>query len=770
MSLCCVESSISGSAKFARENVELKRAKEELERQMKSVRAEKEMIELQLRERAERQQATLNRAERERKQSQPSQRGDPTNALPLALSQPISQGRRTAPVAPAPSASSPPPESSAPMDVSEEVGTAAPAQAAAEPVVVDVISPPWTSLIPFPPSEGQSVIEHLLLPSSDGGGSLWTFLKALNSFLALQPPSSSLVASLTGRVTEVECLITAVQEDKKSPPAFLSPCCHLLKSLCDISTAFEGLTSLIPRPSPAAPSAASPVQGQRLHATDDIIVQLLHVFLILLTASPSCRTAAMKAPPSLPPSTLMVPASHRPHPLAKLLDNPYLFVRTAPNKGRRPRDGEDQMTVVSEEKEERRVGDGADVDRSAFPDLLPLLLGLIHRCQRPGAQQQADRFLQPTLRLLLLLVESSPASLPSFLPLLSDGHLFPLLRLNSPPAIRCLAVRMFSLCLEEPSTLHWLPHPLPPTSFLPNGATPPTLSLLHSLYSSMLEVEDDPPSQIKPSPASRQREKEKVQSASLIAWDKGSRERKSDDREVESRLWLRLHIIRLLAFVVGRYGDEGIRWLVNERPDPLIAPITATSALGGDETKEQLQHSVVDVEAEGVDVAPDKYPLVDLLVQLLTAEMALIQPFHRLEGIPTSLSQTALDSLLLRERRVASRPQAHLLSASQPMASSARVGWQSTLRMLRIQVVVEGFRVLSHLLFSSIPSPSPARLPPLSLPSQLSTCVHALLQLLTSLATCRDASIASLSQEVASLRAVLISKGTLDTVELDTEG
>ena len=637
------------------------------------------------------------------------------------------------------------------MDTSEEGAATVPADSQFALLPVELPSPPLTSLIPFPPSEGQTLIEQLLLPSTEGGGggSLWSFLHSLNSFLALQPPSSSIVSSLTSRMAELEGLITAVQEGKLSPPAFLSPCCHLLNSLCNISMVSADLSSLslIPRPThTTAADPAQPAAPPKMRATDEIIVQLLHVFLILLRASPWCRLAAIKSPPSASPAALLVPSTHRPHPLAQLLNSPRLFVRQPAGKGRRGRESEDHAMNIVEEKEKR--AEEAAVERGGtFPELVPLLLSIVQQQQQRGQpRHHTDAFLQPTLRLLLLLLQSSPRSLDVFLPLLSKDHLFPLLRLSTSPVTRCLAVQLFALCLEDPSTLCFFPHPLSTPSA--NGRRP--LSLLEGLYNSLFD-EEDPVVDDRPQPQPQSRLGRQRPNAA------GEEERaKREVHDVEARLWLRLHVVRILAFVAERYGDEGIRWLVNERPDPLIPE--GSSASAGDEEKQQMQPIAI--------IDRDRYSLIAILVKLLTDQMQHARTTHHSpigwSSSASSASQPSVESAAARWR---DRRMDGQLPASQP---DVAWGWQDasrTLSSVRVQVVVEGFRVLCHLIFACIPAPH-ARPPPMSLPSQLSPCVHGLLALLTSLSTCKESSVAALGKEVASLRAVLSAKKLLDTVDL----
>ena len=726
------------------------------------MRSEKEMLELQLREKAEREHQQSMKAERDKRQ--PSAAA--SFITPLAMSQPSSQSRRSAPVAPAPSPSTSPSAAStgvAPMDTSEEGAASAPAGPAdAKPALAVAVGPPppLTSLIPFPPSEGQRLIEQLLLaPTEAGGGSLWTLLHSLNAFLAQQPSTSSspIVASLASRMAELEGLITAVQEGKLSPPAFLSPCCHLLNSLCNISAVSADLSSLslIPRPAPAADPAAS-TAPPKMRATDEIIAQLLHVFLILLSASPWCRLAAVKSPPPEASTALIVPSTHRPHPLAKLLNNPRLFVRQPAGRGRRTRESEDHAVTVAEHREDGpsvAAGEPGVVERdAAHPELVPLLLSIVRQQtqQRGQPRHYADAFLQPTLRLLLLLLQSSPLSLDLFLPLLSDEHLFPLLRLSTSPPTRCLAVQLLALCLEEPTTLRCFPHPISSPAL--NGR--PHLSLLESLYHMFDEEDpllDSRQQQLHPS---RQRGREKP--LHLTA-ESGPQRAQREVDELEARLLLRLHVLRLIAFVAERYGDDGIRCLVNERPDPGSTAV-ASAAPAGDEHKEQLQ---LQPAQPTVTVDSDRYSLIDLLVQLLTRELQRTNAAHASAPSPVSQPVVELHAVLWKDRRVEGE-----LPASQPAVLWA---WDAsrTLARLRVQVVVEGFRVLCHLILASIPEPH-ALPPPMSLPSQLAPCMHALLALLTALSGSKEASIAALGREVAQLRAVLSAKKLLDTIDLYT--
>ena len=761
--------SIASSAKLLQENKELKVERDSRDRQVKSLAAEKDMLEMQLREmeRAKQQHIKQERDRAKLPQHPPTQ-----------LSQLSAQTRRTASVAPAPAQAPLSLSAAVPMETADDSLLAAavkPVAAEREAAAVmndEPLSPLPTSLIPFPPTEGQTLIEQLLLPSSDGGGSLWTFLRALNAFLTLQGAASPISFSLLNRLMELESLITAVQEGKLSPTAFLSPICHLLQSLCSISMVSADLSSLalIPRESGPAvlPGSTQQPPGQRMRATDDIILQLVHVLLILLTASPACRKAAMKPPPREDPVPLRVPSSYRPHPLAKGLSSPRFFLRVpAPVGKRRSREQDDELMAGAEKAGadgDAGMKNEADAARSAasVPELLPLLLGLVEYYQRAESRMYSDVLLQPILRLLLLLLESSLGSLPSFLPLLSDSRLFPLLRLSTPASTRCLAVQLFALCLNDPSTLQFFPHPVPSPSHAANAPVPPSFSLLHSLYASFIDGDDDDTPVHSRQRPPRFKDRERRASHPTTQHERAVH----SDGDAEARLYLRLHVVWLMSFVMARYGDEGIRWLANERPEPQATDLSAA----GDGADEKAQSTTVVVELE-----PDKYSLLGLLVQLCTAEMATIRAEDAADGVrPPSSSQPPLShslEWLYRDRRIDALTTRSQPGPSDPASTGTRGGARagsaaSAVRVLRVQVVVEAFRVLCHLTFSCIPAP--LRSPPLSLAAQLMTCRHMTQALLTTISSSTEPLVAALGQDASALRAALSGQKLLEPLEEDS--
>ena len=201
----------------------------------------------------------------------------------------------------------------------------------------------------------------------------------------------------------------------------------------------------------------------------------------------------------------------------------------------------------------------------------------------------------------------------------------------------------------------------------------------------------------------------------------------------------------------------------------------------GESRREEQKQELLDLTGQ----EDDRHQPIALLVQMMTEltdalsrqqEEQQAGELHAL-SLTSSTSQpvTPLASALLfrdhRSDRQWPHSQPALLSTS--AASAARQygdgSAEPALQQLRLTLLREAFRLLSHLILSSVPSPLPPSAtggrtpaPPLSLMRHLACCEHELLTLLSALLSSQERTLTGIRSEVDALRVTLLDKRLLE--------
>ena len=760
-------------------------AKHTMEANYQTIKVERDVLEMQLVER----NAQLRRLQQQLQQQQqkgevapapapqPASSSPPSSQVPVSVKQQptaMDTADDSAVVATAPSA----PLTRATSSASPSSNTVS---STANEALIEAFRNLEPSLLGTDQTEGQRVASQLLTVSVDkdsadassGSSPLIALLHSLNSYIANQPaaPShpasqplaaSSLHASfpsvtqhLSHFVKELESSTMQVRDGALPPDALLSPTCHLLNSLCNISSVPVDLSLFAATQSSGLP--------RRMKAIDDNIVQLLNLMLIVLRSSPTCRKAAVRGLSSSTPvqtaAAVIVPAIYQ-HPL---------YAYRPPKSSALQRQLTDRVgdsgsgdTEKSREFNEQRLKERADqhhkqrVDTSPsaastlllnYPDPIPLLVNILQSFQRVSLRSQADLFLQPALSCLLLLLDEviaarvSPSAV-GFAGLLDERRLLPLLcwapgsQQHVSLAVRCVAVQLVGLLVVDRDALRLVAYRAQPTG----------PSILESLYSCLLSDSERDRTLVDARQMEARSRHHANQRLAVRDDDNGDKWLSLDKRH-EVILSTRQHVVRFMAFVVERYGLDGVQWLVNERER--------------EESKESGQEATEMVVLDG-----DGHHILTLLVRMMTAEMRHIAPFQR-EHEPLHVLHSSQPSCtaLFRDRRPDSifplTQPAKPLHSNQQSSKQAR----SLLHDLRVVLVKETMRLTGRLIGESIPAVAQsARRPPL-LPSvvpQLVECSHLLLTLVSDIRASTIRELQSISEEVDQLKTVLLESRVLN--------
>ena len=639
------------------------------------------------------------------------------------------------------------------------------------------------SLLGSDQTEGQRVASQLLTvpldrdssdASSSGSSPLIALLHSLNSYIANQPAAPSHSASqpaaasslpttfpsvtqhLSQHVKELEASTMQVRDGALPPDALLSPTCHLLNSLCNISSVPVELTLLAATQPSGAP--------RRMKAIDDNIVQLLNVLLIMLRSSPACRRTAVRglssAGPAHAASSIIAPAVYQ-HPLyafrppKSTASLRQLSDRAAGNGGsvesEKDREANKQRQKERVEQQHKQRADTSPAASTLplnYPDPIPLLFNILQSFQRISPRSQADLFLQPALSCLLLLLDEAVAhnvspSAAGFGELLHERRLLPLLcwapGAQQPVSLaaRCIAVQLFSLLVVDRDALRFV-------AYRPQLSN---LSLLQCLYSHLLSKAD----RGKAVADMRQKEARSRQHANqrLAAREEDSGDKSlSADKRHEVPLATRQHVVRFMAFVIERYGADGAQWLSNERER--------------EERKESMEDDTVVLDG-------DEHHILTMLVRLMTAEMQQVAAYQReYEPLHVLHSSQPASAALFRDRRPdvlfpLSQP-APPTSHEQPLSRAAR----ALLHTMRVALVREALQLTARLIEQSLPAVSHSQtsrraplLPTVAL--QLAQCSHLLLTLLADVRSSTIRELQAMAEEADKLKATLLSSRLLSS-------
>ena len=762
-------------------------AKHTMEVNYQAIKVERDVLEMQLNERS----AQLRRLQQQlMQQQQPQQKSDVSRALtpqPVVASPPSSQTPATAKpqltsmdttddstsvaVAAAPSASA---------SLTRAVSSASPALSVASSTSNEALIEAFRNLAPSllgtEQTEGQRLASQLLTVPvgkdstevNDSSSPLIALLHSLSSYIANQPTAPthsssqplaspslpanfhSVIQHLSHYIGELESSTMQVRDGILPPDALLSPICHLLNLLCNISSVPVDLTLL----------AATQPSGlpRRMKAIDDNIVQLLNIMLITLRSSSACRRAAIRGLSSTAASALTPAVYH--HPLyAFRPSRSHSFVRQLSNRAagsntgnsEKEREANEQRT---KERDEQQQKQRADTSPAAcplpltYPDPIPLLFNILKSFQRLNPRSQADLFLQPALCCLLLLLDEAIAAKVSpaaagFAGLLDERRLLPLL-CSTPGSqhhvslpVYCVAVQLFGLLLVDHETLRLV-------AYRPQPNAP---SLLQSLYSCLLTDSDREKHflDVRQKEARSRHMNHRLTVREEESGDKGL----SVAKRHEVILSTRQQVVRFMAFVVERYGAVGVQWLSNERER--------------EETKESMEEEIVVVDG-------DEHHILTMLVRLMTAEMQQIAAYQRqYEPLQVLHSSQPSSAALFRDRRPdaifplsqPTRAQPQQRTQQQQISKATRL----LLHTMRVVLVKEAMRLTARLIDHSLPAaPHSAQRSPL-LPSvvpQLYQCSHLLLTVLADIrsSTCRE--LQSMGEDADKLKTTLLESRALN--------
>ena len=408
-------------------------AKHTMEVNYQAIKVERDVLEMQLNER----NAQLRRLQQQLLQQQPqpqphqlkSEVPRPATPQPATYSPPSSQTPSTTvkyqPIAMdttdnAGVVAAVPRSSSIPSAAVPSLGTPSVSNEA----LIEAFRNLAPSLLGTELTEGQRVASQLLTvpvdkdsaEASNSSSPLIALLHSLNSYIANQPAapthsasqplvSSSMAASfpsvtqhLSQYIKELESSTMQVRDGTLPPDGLLSPTCHLLNSLCNISSVPVDLSLL----------AATQPSGlpRRMKAIDDNIVQLLNLMLIMLRSSRTCRRAAVRGLSSgvatQTAATVIVPAvyqhplyAYRPpktNPLTKLLSDKAAIAISSGDNNEKEREANEQRLKERVEQQQKQRADTSPLASTLplnYPDPIPLLFN--HSTIVPAASIHAHR-------------------------------------------------------------------------------------------------------------------------------------------------------------------------------------------------------------------------------------------------------------------------------------------------------------------------------------------------------------------------------------------
>ena len=760
-------------------------AKHTLEVNYQAVKMERDVLEMQLNER----NAQLRRLQQQQQQQQqqPQLKSEVAAPLPVIPSPPSSQVPAVVKAQPAAmdtSEDSVVVAAAPPVSLARNASSASPPasgnSSASNEALIEAFRSLAPSLLGTDQTEGQRVASQLLTvpldkdsaEASNGSSPLIALLHSLNSYIANQPAapthsasqplaSSSLPATfpsvtqhLSHYIKELESSTMQVRDGSLPPDALLSPTCHLLNSLCNISSVPVDLTLF----------AATQPSGlpRRMKAIDDNIVQLLNILLVMLRASPTCRRAAVRGLSSTgaaqATSAVIVPAVYQ-HPLYAFRPpktnslSRQLSDRAAGGSSgdsERDREANEQRLKERAEQQQKQRADTSPAASALplnYPDPIPLLFNILQSYQRINPRSQADLFLQPALSCLLLLLDGVIAAKVSptavgFAGLLDERRLLPLLCWAQGTlqqvslAVRCVAVQLFGLLVVDRDAVRLV-------AYRPQSTSP---SLLQCLYSCLLcDTDRD-----KNLTDARQKEARSRQHMNhrLAARDGESGDKwLSVDKRQEVILSTRQHVVRFMAFVVERYGADGVQWLSNER-----------------EREERKESG----EDETVVLDGDEHHILTMLVRLMTAEMQQIAAYQReYDPLHVLHSSQPSSAALFRDRRPdaifpLTQPVHPMPHPKQPALSAAA---RSLLQTMRVGLVREAMQLTARLIEGSLPavSQSTRRSPLLpSIVAQLVQCSHLLLTLLADIRASTIRDLQSMGEDAVKLKTLLLESRVLN--------